>query len=457
MAPVIKTARYIRPLRTAKVLAIAICLQHGLPGSPVMALNLMQAWQAAQAKDPQLAVAKLSQEALGERVNIAQSALAPSVSASANASRQKADSNLDPSRSFTSQVYGLNFSYPLYRSQALEGVEQSKLVRSQASLQTALVEQELMLRVAQSYTDVLAAQDSLRAAQAQRRAAAEQYDIIKKSFDAGAAARLDLQDAIARADISQAQELSARNDFLSKRAALQVLTGSADLELFRLRPNFDAPAVQPEQADFWVKQARTTNLLVQQSEVGSEVAKREISKQSAGHKPTVDLVGSAGRSSNASVNQFGLKQNNFQIGVQINVPIYSGGGIEARTREAIALFQKSNAELDAARDLAEQNVRQILIRIQSGRALVKALGVAVQSSRVALDVTRLAFTSGAKVNLDVLNAQQQLFLTRRDLSRASYDLLLDGLKLKQAVGSLKVEDLTAVNALLVSLETESGS
>jgi outer membrane protein len=419
------------------------------------ALNFVQAWEAAVAKDPQLAMARLQQEALGERVNIARSGLAPFVAGTVNASRQKSDTNQDPTKSFSSQTYGLNLTYPLYRVQAIESLEQSKLVSSQSALQTMQAEQELILRVAQAYTDVLAAQDSLRAAQTQRRAAVEQYQVLKKSFDAGAVAQLDLQDAMARSDIAQAQELAARNDFLSKRASLQVITGLNEFEMFRLRSDQELPVLQPSAPDSWVSQARTSNLQVQQIAFSAEIAKREISKQNAGHKPTVDLVGAVGRTNNASASQYGINQNNYQLGIQINIPIYSGGGIEARTREAIAQYRKSNAELDAVRDQAEQVVRQALIRIQSGRALVKALSVAVQSSRNALELTRLAFNSGAKVNLDVLNAQQQLFITRRDLARASYDYLIDGLKLKQAVGSLKIEDLAAIDSTLVSLETES--
>jgi outer membrane protein len=422
---------------------------------PVFALDLLGAWRAAKAKDPQLSIARYQQDAVDERVAIARSGLSASVTGSANVSRQWVDTNQDPNKSFTSQTFGLNLSYPLYRRQAVENVEQSKLTSTLTELQTGLVEQDLILRVAQTYTDVLAAQEAMRAAQAQRRAAREQYDVVKKSFDAGASARIDLQDAIARADIAQAQEVAARNELLSKHAVLQVLTGVADAEVSRVRPNLEVAAPEPAQAGPWVSQARASNLQVQQAEMSMEIAKREITKQSAGHKPTIDLVGSIGRSSNASVSLIGVNQNSIQLGVQLNVPIYTGGGIDARTREAIALYKKAAAELDSIRDQAEQNVRQALIRLSSGRALTQALNVAVQSSRIALDVTRLGFQSGARVNLDVLNAQQQLFVTRRDLARASYELLLDGLKLKQAAGTLKIDDLSALNLLLLPLEAES--
>jgi outer membrane protein len=428
-----------------------------LGSGSVQALDLLQAWAAAKAKDPQLSIAKYQLQAVNERVEIARSTLAPNLSASGNVSRQNVDSNKDLSRQFTSQVYGLNLNYPLYRRPATEALEQSRLVGVQTEIQSNFVQQDLLIRVTQAYTDVLAAQDSLRAAQSQRKAAREQFNVVKKSFDAGAAARLDLQDATARADISQAQEVAARNDLLIKRSNLQVLTGIADFELQRLKPTMTIAQPQPLDADAWVRQARASNLLVQQAEIGAEIAKREVAKQEAGHRPTLDFVGSVGRTNNASVNFIGVNQNTAQLGLQLNLPIYSGGGLDARSREAVALYGKAASELENVREQSEQSVRQSFVRLNSGRALVQALEVAVQSSVTALEVTQQGFQGGARVNIDVLNAVQQVFNTRRDLARARYDLLLDSLKLKQAAGSLTQDDLAALNSLLQPLGAESAN
>ncbi len=436
--------------------ATAIAGSIGLVSPSVFALDLLEAWRAARTKDPQMAIAQYQLAAVTERVAIAQSVLGANVSASGAVSLQQVDANNAANRSFTSQVYALNLNYPLFRRPATESLEQSKLVSSQSEIQRQFVEQELIIRVAQAYTDVLAAQDAMRAAQTQKRAAREQFNVVKKSFDAGAAARLDLQDATARADISQAQEVAARNELLSKRANLQVLTGISEFELLRVRPTLTVAPPDPADPAAWVQQARTGNLLVQQAEISTEVAKREIAKQSAGSKPTLDLIGSVGRSSNASVAFIGVNQNTAQLGLQLNVPIYSGGGIDARTREAIALYNRSSSELEGVREQSEQNVRLALVRLSSGRALVQALEVAVQSSKTALEVTQQGFIGGARVNIDVLNASQQVFTTSRDLARARYDLLLDGLKLKQASGTLKLDDLVNLNAYLMPLGAASG-
>jgi outer membrane protein len=416
--------------------------------SPAVGMDLIDAWRLAKNKDPQTAIARFQLDAVKERVVVARSLLATNVSASGSITQQQVDSNKD-----VAKIYAVNLNYPLYRRPAAEALEQSKLINAQTELQASYVEQELILRVAQTYTDVLAAQDAMRAAQTQRRAALEQFNVIQKSFSSGGASRLDLQDATARSDISQAQEVAARNELLSKRASLQVLTGASDFELLRLKPNILLNLPDAAQTPAWVQQARSANLLVQQAEVGSEIAKREIAKQNAGHRPTVDLVGSVGRSNNASVAFIGVNQTTAQLGVQFNMPIYAGGGIDAKTREAIALFNRANSELDSIRDQSEQNVRQSLVRLNSGRALVQALTVAVESSKVALEVTQKGFLGGARVNIDVLNALQQVFITSRDLARARYDLLLDSLKLKQAAGNLKVDDLSSLNALLLPLES----
>lgn len=427
---------------------------------PVMAqsqenvgLDLIAAWQAARKKDSTLATARYQEEAAKLRVPQAEAALLPSASASAQLARQWAETSAEPRRGFTSQNYSLNLNYPLYRLPAKESLEQAKLVSTQAAIQGSIAEQELLLKVAQTYLDTLGGQDTLRAAQAQNRASREQMQNLKKSFDAGNAARIDLQDAIARNDIAIAQELAARNDLEVRIAALAVLTGRFDAEIRRLRSDVELTLDSTANLSDWVRQARTANLAVQIGELASEIAQREVSKQNAGHRPTVDLVSSLSRNSNSTVNFIGTNQTNAQIGVQVTIPIFSGGALTAKTREAVALFNKSSAELETARDTSEQATRQALVRIASGRGLMRALESAVNSSQIALDTTVLAYKAGSRVNLDVLNAQQQLFTTRRDLAKARYDFLIDSLKLKQLSGSLSETDLIPINQLLIPLQS----
>jgi outer membrane protein len=416
-------------------------------------LNLVDAWTLAKRRDSTLAATRFQIEAVNQRVTQAQAALGTSVNASGSLSRQWADSNNEAPKNFNSTNLSISLTYPLYRLPAKETLEQARIVVEQAKIQALGAEQDLMIKVAQSYLDVLAAQDTLRAAQAQRRAAYEQMLTLKRSFEAGNAARIDLQDALARSDIAQAQELSARNDLEARRASLQVITGSLDPEIRRIRQDFEAQLDSSFSVADWVRQARTSSATVLVAELGIENAQREVKKQTAGKRPTVDLVSSLSRSNNPSASLVGVNQNNAQIGVQFNVPIFSSGGLDAKTKEAVALYNKASADLDTARDNVEQTIRQVSVRLASGRSLIIALTSAVQSSQIALDTTVLAFKAGSRVNLDVLNAQQQLFTQRRDLAKARYDFLLDGLRLKQLSGSLSSADLEAINQLLIPLET----
>ncbi len=421
--------------------------------TPNVGLDLLTAWQMAKTRDGSLAAAKFQELAVRQRMNQAQSVLGPSASGSAGLFRQWADTNTEPAKQFNSTNFSLSLSYPLYRLPAKESLEQAKIVVEQSKIQVLAAEQELMIKVAQAYMDILGAQDTLRAAQAQKRAAREQMLTLKRSFEAGNAARIDLQDSIARHDISQAQEISARNDLEVKRSNIQVITGSLDPELRRLKSEIGLSLDSSYNVSDWVRQARTANSQVLVSELGLELAQREVRKQAAGNRPTVDLVSSVGRSSNASVNLVGVNQTNAQVGIQLSIPIFTNGGLDAKAKEAVALYNKSSAELETARDQVEQSTRQASVRIASGRALISALESAVESSQIALDTTVLAYKTGARVNLDVLNAQQQVFSQRRDLAKARYDFLVDSLRLKLLSGSLSEADLATMNQLLVALES----
>jgi outer membrane protein len=414
-------------------------------------LDLLTAWQMAKVRDGTLAAAKYQELAVKQRMVQAQLALGPSASASGSVLKQWTESNNEPSKQFNSANFSLSLSYPLYRLPAKESWEQSKVVVEQSKIQVLAAEQELMIKVVQAYMDVLGAQDTLRAAQAQKRAAREQMLTLKRSFEAGNAARIDLQDSIARHDISQAQEITARNDLDVKRSNIQVITGSLEPELRRLKPEIGLSLDSSYNVSDWVRQARTANTQVLISELGLELAQREVRKQGSANRPTIDLVSSIGRSNNPSVNLVGVNQTNAQVGIQLSIPIFTNGGFDAKSKEAVALYNKSSAELEVARDQVEQLTRQASVRIASGRALIAALESAVESSQIALDTTVLAFNTGARVNLDVLNAQQQVFAQKRDLAKARYDFLVDSLRLKLLSGSLSEADLSTFNQLLIPL------
>jgi outer membrane protein len=416
--------------------------------------DLGRALSDAKTRDPQLAIARANEAAALARQDQAFAALLPNISASGTIARQYGDSETKPapstSKSFTSQVYSLALSQPLFRLQNLHANDQGKLAASQAVLQGGTAAQELMVRVATGYFDVLVANANLSAAQAQKKAIGEQLNVAQKSFTAGAATKIDQQESQARFDLAAAQEITAKNELDAKLTALRVLTGQQVQVLSRLPRGLELATPLPNDVGQWLEQARKNNLVVQQATMGVEIAKKEVSKQAAGHLPTVDLVGSLSKAKNQQLTLIGTSTTSGALGIQFNAPIYSGGGINARVREASALQQKAEGELEAARLQAEQNTQQLFSRLSSSLALIKALETAERSSQLALDSNVLGYGVGVRVNVDVLNSQQQLYSTRRDLAKARYDFLLDGLRIKQAVGGLREEDLMEINRLLVS-------
>ena len=433
-------------LLTASLFALAAL---GALPSAAGAMDLMQAYQDALLIDPVVASTSAQLNATREKIPQARAGLLPTLTGNATMNRQSVDTNLAARRNFTTQNYSVNLSYPLYRAQNVETFEQSKLQVAVGEAQLAQAQSDLIVRVAQAYFDVLAAQDSLATIRAQKTAITEQLASAKRNFEVGTATITDQQEAQSRFDLSVAQELAAMNDLEVKRAALAQLVGKRVPDGLKvLRPGVSLQAPEPAREIEWTDGARQNNFTVQQARIAAEIARREIDKQRFGHRPTLDLVSSLGMSKNAAVNFVGVTSVSAGVGVQLSVPIYNGGAVDSRVREAAALRDKSTFDLDNARRVAEQGARQSFLGVNSGLAQVSALEAAEKSSQLALDSNQLGYQVGVRINIDVLNAQQQLFTTRRDLAKARYDVLINGLRLKATSGSLVPDDLRRIDALL---------
>ena len=418
------------------------------------AVDLVQAYRLALANDSQVASARLQLNAIREKLPQAEAAFRPQVNSAATLQQQYGE--IFPARGnqystdFTNQNYSVSLTYPIYRAQNAEVLEQSKLQISVAETQLAAASQDLVLRVSQAYFDVLASQDNLATIGAQKRAITEQLAAAKRNFEVGTATITDQQEAQARFDLAVAQELAALNDLEVKRAALALLVGRQVGTLSMLKPGIQLSAPQPAQESQWTSAAREANYSVQQAKLNSEIAKREIERQRVANNFTVDLVTSVAHGRSANFNQVGTNSVIGGVGVQVAKPLYTGGLIESRIKEALASHERTQSDLETARRQAELAARQAFYGVNSGLAQIRALEAAERSSQLALDSNLLGYQVGVRINIDVLNAQQQLFTTRRDLARARYDTLLNGLRLKTTNGSLGEADLTTVNAMLVA-------
>ncbi len=306
-------------------------------------------------------------------------------------------------------------------------------------------EQDLMLRVSQAYFDVLGAQDTLETTRASKTAIAEQLASAKRNFEVGTATITDTREAQARYDLATAQEIAADNDLVTKRIALDQLVGRTNVTPRQLA----VPVVLPlpkTSVEEYVSRAAEEHPSVRRALVAFEVAQLETEKARAQRLPTVDAVASVGNG--RGLYQPGAFGQTTSIGLQLNVPIYSGGAIQNRIKETLVLEERARNDLEAARRGVTQTTRQAYYTLQSGAAQVKALEAAEASSQLALEATQVGYRVGIRVNVDVLNAQSQLYQTRRDLARARYDVLLATLRLRQASGQLTPADVLAIDRLL---------
>jgi outer membrane protein len=421
----------------------------------IYAIDLVQVYQQALANDATFASARAAMTAGEEKSIQGRAGLLPAVGLSGSWLHQNTKTvtdgyTLNPD-SFNTRQYTLSLSQPLFRMANWASYQQGKLSVALSEAQFAQAQQDLIVRVSQAYFDVLTAQDTLASVQAQKVAITEQLAAAKRNFEVGTNTITDTNEAQARYDLAVAQEIAAQSDLDVKLTTLQQIIGKPPGELATLRQGVKLGSPQPIELDKWVESAQQQNYGVISQQLAVETAQQQVKKNRAGHFPTVDLVANHNYANNGWTSNYptGAVQTGNAVGVQVAIPLFSGFAVDSSVREAIALEDKARFDLEAARRSAEQGARQAYLGVTSGLAQVKALEAAEISSQSSLDSNKLAYQVGVRINIDVLNAQQQLYSTRQTLAKARYDTIMNGLKLKYAAGTLKEEDLAQVNALLV--------
>jgi outer membrane protein len=284
---------------------------------------------------------------------------------------------------------------------------------------------------------------------ANKQAISQQLEQAKKNFEVGTATITDSQEAQARYDLASAQEIAGESDLDVKRYALRVIVGKDSGELNRLKPQAELQPPQPASMDKWVDAAAKDSFTVQAQQMAAEVAAKEVERVRAGHYPTLDLEANYGKSKSATsyATSDSLNTDASNIGLKLSIPIFQGGNVSSKTREAVANRIAAEAALESARRTAALNTQQSFLGVVNGLAQVRALDAALVSSMSALASNKLGYEVGVRINIDVLNAENQVYVTRRDLAKARFDTLLSQLKLKSAVGSLSEADLEQINPL----------
>ncbi len=420
------------------------------------AADLLETYNAAQGQDAVFASARASQQAGKEKLSQGRATMLPSVNLSANSTYY--DNQIDYSASSKSLNYnssgvGVTLVQPLFRQQNWLAYTESELQVAISDAQFHLAEQDLIVRVAQAYFDVLISQDSVQLAEAQKKAISEQLEQAKRNFEVGTATITDTYEAQARFDLTNAQLIAAQSNLEIKRRSLQQIANANPGELKPIGTELKLDVPQPTDVSKWVDDAQQHNLQVVIAQAGAELADKEVARNRGGHYPTLDLVANVSKSSanGGTFNGTGYGPSDTtskSVGVQFNMPLFQGGATQSKWREAEANRDKAQQDLENARRSVGVQVRQAYLGVESGIAQVQALRQALKSSESLLQASKLGQNVGVRTSLDVLNAQQQLFSTRRDFYQAQYNYLVSQLRLKAAAGNLTEADLARVNQAL---------
>jgi outer membrane protein len=455
--------------------------QPGDPAAPTQNMDLVRLYQEAAFNDPVLNSARFNYAANKEFYWQGLSTLLPQVSANPAATRffQHGEGN---SRVFDQRSYTVTLTQPIFNAAALEVFRQGDLVTKVSDLQFLQAQQDLVIRVSQAYFDVLTAQDNVELFQNKKGLIKQQLQAAQSKFEVGSATIVDTNDAQARFDLANAQEIAAQAELVVRRGVLEQIIGrpvaslkplakdatiagvvidprvqskaSKDIVSATANANGINPNLPPGQTlDDWVKQAEAANYGVLASQLNVNIAQSTYRSALAANVPTVNFVGTTGfNAANGSQTNFNpsTTQNIFNntVGLQMNIPIFSGGFNNSVIRQNAALLDKAKSDYDGLRRAAAQNTRQAFTGFYGGLATVKAFEAAEKSGATALASSQLGFDVGNLINLDVLIALDALFTTRATLYKARYDTILNALRLKAQAAALTDQDLLAVNALL---------
>lgn len=437
------------PARSGLLRLVALSAALALGPVGARAQSLMELYEAARAYDATYQGARAQAQSVEFRAAQAQALNRPSVGASVTGEYTRAYSEAArTSFGSTDLSAGVAASMPLINGQNDAQISQADKSVELARSQLVTAEQDLIVRLAQAYFDVLAAQDALATTRTSKTFIAEQLASAKRNFEVGTATITDTREAQARFDLATAQEIAADNTLRSRQAALDQLVGRPNLAPRPLATPVVLPPVEPANVDTWLSSADTGHPSVRQAQLALDIARLDIERARAASRFTLDLVGRVGAGRTNGTGATRGVDGVAAVGLELNVPLYTGGSIDNRIKETVALEERSRNDYEGARRSVALATRQAFLGVQSGLAQVKALEAAESSTKLALEATQLGYKVGVRVNLDVLNAQSQLVETQRDLAKARYDVVVASLRLRQASGQLTAADLQAADAML---------
>jgi outer membrane protein, protease secretion system len=438
-----------RLARAAAQLVAAAALAHA---GAVQAFGLNDAYEAALANDPVYQSARFDREAGQENRALGRAGLLPNLSANYSKSRNRADvtaPNFAGQKSETHPVYtsraaGVTLRQTLFNLDAYARYRQGAAQSDYSEAVFEVQGQELVLRVTGAYFDALFGSDQVRLAQAARDMYLEQKKVNDRLFQKGEGTRTDMLETQARLDLAEAQLIEARDNELNARTALAGIVGQEVASLDPMAPQWRSGKPPASGYADWEALALDRNPEIKARTLAIETARQEVNKNRAGHAPRLDLVANYSKNEGETLNTFSQESTARSIGFQINVPLYAGGYVNAATRQAVAGLEKAKADLQATKNKVLTDLRKQYSAATSGIARIAALEQAVASGKLLMQATEQSIKGGVRINLDLLNAQQQLYTSERDLAQARYNYLLTTMRLHAAAGTLTVADVREV-------------
>jgi protease secretion system outer membrane protein len=444
------------PLRRA-ALALALAFGAGHAG----AVTLQQAYEAALKNDPQYRMSFYEKESAKENRVLGRSYLLPQVSASYSSSRNVVDQTYHGSQFIPGygDVPVEQVSHPRYISRSsvvqlrqpilnLDGIaryRQGKVMAAQGEAAYASSTDDVTVRVASAYMDALFAEDQVALSKVARDLYLEMMKVNRRLFEKGEGTRTDMLETQARLDLAEAQLTEAQDNVVAARETLAGVIGMDPGQLDKLGA-FRPTTVTPGSFEEWEKIARAHNHELATARLAVENARLEIGKNRAGHYPRVDFIAAYSKGNNESINTYGYDTVNRTVGVQVNIPIYQGGAISATTRQAAAGYERAQSDLDARTNKVLVELRKAHSIVLSSVHKIEALEKAVESGKLLMKATEQSIKGGVRINLDLLNAQQQLYTSQRDLAQARYSYLIGLLRLRAAAGTLDASGVREVAA-----------
>jgi len=432
-----------------RLLPLAVGAALLLQGGSAAALNLVQAYEAALKNDPAYRSAYFANESGKENRVLGRAALLPTVTGSYSASRNNLRdevNNRSTEQSYISRSAVLQVRQPLVSVDAYARYKLGNAQSEYAAAQFDSQGQEVILRVTGAYLDVLLRQDQLALAKAERDMYAEQRKVNDLLLSKGEGTRTDALETQSRLDLAEAQVLEAQDNLTNAKDTLAGVIGGEVGELDALRPGFRPAPAEVQSYDVWKQTALDNNPDLKTLRYGVEIARQEITRARAGHTPRLDFVGTLQKSDSDTTNTINRRQNLSSVGIQLNVPLYAGGSVNAQSRQAVANRSKAEEDLQVQTDKVLIELRKDYNILVSSVARIDALIKAVDSASLLITATEQSIKGGVRINLDLLVAQRQLHTAQRDLAQARYNYMISSLRLRSAAGTLSGDDVRLLAA-----------